>query len=510
MADLSTDTKKVEEYNKEIGEAKKDSKIDASEVAFNIALSAARSEVFPPFGLISFKPDQATDDKSMKSLVDQTIKGAQNFYNGKFASAGAEHLIYEDVITSNPVFKQSKAVTELEAKTKSDFKEIKSVIDSKKDDPNEKTGDKPVDKLSESSLTSILASTMVDFLKEIGVKRENAEAGDKYNKETGGEALKQLETASKPAAAPAPASPAAPAAATVAPAISPIAEAKTSSETNQLKEPIAGNASPITAPAAPQSLPTTKPPVSVSNTQTNVTNTGGATTTNTNNVSVKSETTQIATAATPAQPAALPAAATTPAATPAPAGGEEIEGGPISSALFSALGMSAEEGQAIFKGGNPANIESAISQTFSPSAAVTSTAPTAIQSAAASAQNAVATARTETKAITEAAKPAEAAKIVKGEATKITNQAVPKMEQPKPPTEEAKAEPAAEQEAPSTTGNAPSSENKQEPASETKNESSSKNEESENVNSQLLNVMEEILKTLRGPLIFSEDRPRFI
>ncbi len=510
MADLSTDTKKVEEYNKGISEAKNDQKIDASDAAFNIALSAARSDVFPPFGLISFKQNQATDDRSMKSLVDQTIKGAQNFYTVKLDSANADRLIYEDIITSNPVFKKSKAVTDLEAKTKSDFKEIKSVIDSKKDDPTEKTGNRPVDKLSESSLTSILASTMVDFLKEIGLKRENAEAGDKYNKENGAESLKQLETASKPAAE-SPIPSATPVPATITPAISPIATAKTPSEANKSKEQREGKSLPSLPPVA-LSLPVTKPTVSISNTQTNVTNTGGtANTTKTNNVSVKSESTQIATPVLPTQPPVLPSAATTAASIPQITTGESSSGGPISSALFEVLGISQEEeGQAMIRGGNPENIESPIYQALPLSQAVTSAAPTAIGSAVAVPQNALATAKTETKAIAQSATQLEAAKIVKGEATKITNQVAPKIEQPKTQSEE--PTPQILENKSDNTGKSSSatSENKQEPVSETKNESSPKNEESENINSQLLSVMQEILNTLRGPLIFSEDRPRFI
>ena len=514
MEQSKTEEDNLKEYNQIVEDKKSTEGLDISDAAFKIALSAGRSDVFPPFGIISFNNEERTNDQ----LADQTIKGTQSFYDNILVKEKTENLIDNPAIIESSVFGDSKSVQELQAKTKTEFSKI---LDSyhEKEDSNEnidKKNTKNIESLDTDSIKKILSSTMSDFLKEIGVKRNESEKDDLIAKQSGENIIKRLEekpdipTESKN---------------NTKTEISSIVSSIVPNFSTDVKVPLnniisnnTNNAitSSSVTPLININSSTSQKPVtnnsfpSISSTQTSVNNISNN---NTSNNLQNNSSGNISGSVTSSNITSILPSVTTPVIDKSSTDNETsaIGGGTITSALLESLGISKEEGQAIFKNAEPSSIENGIYKTFSQDIQGNSDtgSKTKIETQQINnSQNTILKKDVNTIASTSQSP----AKIVKDEPTKILSPASPKAEIKKP-------------EEPTNTGNQAEiinsdtiknesipqkSESKESfAASETKNESSSRNEEGENINRQLLSVMQEILKTLKGPLIVSEDKPRF-
>ena len=192
MADLKTDTEKVEFYNKKIEElrAKAEETKDLSKVAADLVIGDARSNIFPPFGFINFIKTPDIDEKGIEKLAEQTIKGTAPYIDRLEKSA--PNTLEKYGIQEEKEFLDSKANAELNSITKTDFKTIKVGIEDKEDGAAD-FENKSLEKLSGPDLQSILDTSILKFLKEIGVKREK-EPEDNLIISKGESVMKSLET----------------------------------------------------------------------------------------------------------------------------------------------------------------------------------------------------------------------------------------------------------------------------------------------------------------------------
>ena len=186
--DLSTETKKVELYNKKVEEFKKEDPdmAEAPQKAFDMARQYAQQNVFPPFGLVSFSEGSKNpgDEMGIGIAAGRVLFGSANFISS-LKKDDPEDLMQKGIDTYKG-FDDSVAVNELTGATKMSFatvrdglQEIKSAIradDKTADDPFE---DSPVlSKLNPDDIENILDSTGLKFIKELGLKRTD-EASDK-------------------------------------------------------------------------------------------------------------------------------------------------------------------------------------------------------------------------------------------------------------------------------------------------------------------------------------------
>ena len=187
--DLSTDTKRVEYYNKRVEELRKENPdvAEASQKAFDMARQYAQHKVFPPFGFIAFPDDPKNpmgDEMGIGIAAGRVLFGAANFISDLKKESPGD--LIQRGIDSYKGFDDSVAVNELTGATKMSFAtvrdglyEIKSAIradDKTAEDPFE---DSPVlSKLNPDDIENILDSTVIKFIKELGLKRSD-ETGDK-------------------------------------------------------------------------------------------------------------------------------------------------------------------------------------------------------------------------------------------------------------------------------------------------------------------------------------------
>jgi len=182
LAELKTDTDKVNFYNQKIAELKEKSEVvkGLSEAALEIALSNARGNIFPPFGMINFFKQPDIDEKGIEKIAEQTISGVGQYVE-RLKSVPIESLNNMD-LDSSKSFKESGANIDLVAKTKSDYRSIKEALADIKDGEEPSTGNSELDKLSAEQLESILSSTLIKYLKEIKIDRPGNEADNTHLK----------------------------------------------------------------------------------------------------------------------------------------------------------------------------------------------------------------------------------------------------------------------------------------------------------------------------------------
>lgn len=197
--DLSTDTKRVEYYNQKVEEFRKENPnvSEVSEKAFDSARSYAQQGVFPPLGFIAFPGDSekhTPDEMGIGVAAGNVLFGAARFLDGlKKDSPG---VLIEKGIDTYKGFDDSAAVNELTGATKMSFatvkegfQEIQTAIradDKDAEDPFEKS---PVlSKLNPDEIENLLNSTVLKFIKELGLKRED-KASDKLTLDRGEESF---------------------------------------------------------------------------------------------------------------------------------------------------------------------------------------------------------------------------------------------------------------------------------------------------------------------------------
>jgi hypothetical protein len=556
--DLSTDTKRVEYYNKRVDELRKENPdvAEASQKAFDMARQYAQHSVFPPFGFIAFPDDPKNpmgDEMGIGIAAGRVLFGAANFI-GSLKKDSPEDLIQRGIDTYKG-FDDSVAVNELTGATRMSFAtvkdglhEIKSAIsadDKEAEDPFEKS---PIlSKLNPDDIENLLDSTVLKFIKELGLKRtdeardktvlDNGEASftkarelaaktstteskkveeSKLNTKDDPEYMARLEKAKREDAL-MDSLDTNRAGAKIAPREGKKIETK--------PEGIRATETPVTTPST-TSTATEKAQSELvalsSNVTSNVTN---------NSTSVfqdpdakpapvmKSETNTV----TPETKAPAAATATTqesrptstnPSVEPPKGETQSMQLGDKSSVsddetpflkmLGESMGMKPDDIAKMFVGKED-NLQKGLDLTFgegsqpaqpvaslTPALAVESKKETAVDQAQKIAQEATAIATT-TK-ISEPVKIAEAAPIPKQESIPETTP------EPTPP-----APVQSEQTNMESTG----TESKESPSPETKTPDDSTNKEAGPSNDDLLKVMKEILKTLQGPLIVTESTPKY-
>ena len=559
--DLSTDTKRVEHFNKKVEEFKKESPdtAEVSKEAFDMARQYAQQSVFPPFGFIAFPEDSkkhTPDEMGIGTAAGSVLFGAARFIND-LKKESPEDLIQKGIDTYKG-FDDSTAVNELTGATRMSFatvkgglQEIQAAIradDKSADDPFE---DSPIlSKLKPEDIENLLDSTVLKFIKEIGLKRAD-ETSDKPILDRGEASFakaKELAAKTNP----------------IAPKN--ISESKLNTKddpeymarleksrkedelmdsltTSKSGAKIAGSKkveakpegikaaeTPVTTPAVAPTQPTPAPTV-IEKSQTNVTNNNVTS----NAVSVlqdpDAKPAPILKAETPVkapetkQETPAPAAAkqeTTPASTNPPIEAKKTESAPTAlgdkssvsdeetpllKMLGESMGMKPDDIAKMFVG-NEENLQKGLDLTFGgetqeiPAAQVQSTEPATAQATQSLLTGNVSEKISEQaqKVTQQATKISTATKI--SEPVKMSEPAVPEptkaevqettQETTPTPTPQESAEPTS-----SASGETP----KESPASETKPAGDTTNKEAGSTNDELLKVMKEVLKTLQGPLI---------
>jgi hypothetical protein len=469
--------KKLEEEKAAVTELK-----DAPPKALDIAMHEANRDAFPPMGLIQFRdvPNGLDEERFVSKRVEDVIKGTVKYVH-ELESQPAEYLKGWGILRL-PEFENSEAGKKLTTKTKTDYTKIAQELSVVEDGDAAEFTNPAMNKMSSGELKDLLDGSLLEFLKEIGVQRSGpgSSESDKMILDHSAKLYEFLDKQNAPAP---------PKAAEPAPEP---AKRMESTETGIKKseEPKSKNIENTPAPApapqapaqtAPAAKPATPPANIVQQTQTSVTNI----------VNKSTATKETPTVVQAAQPATV-----TPAAEPAQ-GGSDLASNPIFAALGDQLGISEKEMADIFKDGNAEVISGALKSSIleGPEDMVikTASAPAAVQTQASPAK--VATKVTETPKIAEAA-PAPPPVVQMAPAA-------PKEEESKTPQ---MASQANVEQAPitETTPETPEYSAK----SETKPNEEDKNDQS-NVNAELLRVMTEVLRTLQGPLMFTDSTHRF-
>jgi len=482
-------SEQVEVFNKQLSDKKAADPVlsGASAEALDIAIGQARMEVIPKsFGAAMFEiPEGKDPNQYINSITDNIVSTAV--------------VNFKDLSTQNPTylsgwiqnksyFQNSKAYNDLKTITKTEFNTIENGISDLESGESADFGNKELNKISSNNLQHILDSTVLNFLKEIGIQRASGAApSDGYIMESAKDVFDFLAKSLTP-----------PPPAPTEPAKSPIAEIPATVTTSQqeiakptepTQEPTPATTSTV-APIRETNPTTTNPPVEtiptvVQQSQTNVTNV-------TNQAAAEAPKT-FGTATT-----------------------EEFskKESPLLSMLGDQLGMSAGEIANMFAGADVATFDQAIAQSFG------GETEGIAQQAGEILQNPDLAAKAST-VVQNLAQNESVPQEVKEKLANVVSQATqmaeptfaPPAEQqpatPPPPALQTPApSPQAEPEKPSETK---AQEEKQKSAAEaeTKAADDARKDEDQKINGELLKTMREILKVLQGPLIVTDNTHKF-
>jgi len=198
--DLSTDTKKVEYYNQRVEELRKD-RFEVAEIpapAFDIAKRYAQQGVFQPFGMINFvdEPGKTKDQGFIDRAAERVIFGATHFVK-ELKNYTPDQLLDKGIDTFGS-FERSDSVKALKDSTKMSFVTVKQGLEELNDaiqsgeegaeDPFKNTSLK---KLNPDDIGALLDSTIIKFVKELGLKRDD-EARDQLYLENADRALSKI------------------------------------------------------------------------------------------------------------------------------------------------------------------------------------------------------------------------------------------------------------------------------------------------------------------------------
>jgi hypothetical protein len=524
LTELKTDTDKVNFYNEKIKELKDKSEEvkNLSEPALDFAIGNSREDVFGGFGMINFSKTPDIDEKGIEKMAEQTISGI-----GKYV----EHLKTDSPpsleywnFDNTKYFQDSTANKRLTSITKTDYGSIQSALDDKRrGEDAEPTGNKEIDKLVASQLEALLSTTLVDYLKEIKIDRSGSESQDKYYTEYGNKLFEQLGSTT-PAAPPAPAAkpeeaakatetkteitppvnPANPAPAPEPPkaAVSPATAEAIKTEAPAIKQetitpmvtPAAVTPASPAAEATPAATTQTAPAENiVDKTQSNVTNNNANTVTST-----VSNTQNLPTTNNQSSPTNIQN--TIGAAT----GG----GGEITNLLAGALGIQGTDLVKMMGGESIASTVSGVTNTVTGSIESGKDVVSNVVSQATSAPQAILSKVEQAKGTAEGAisNVARTVSEVPKISEKISMPAVaPKEEEKETPAATPASEPQSAE--PTSEGETPKTESPEEKGQEASKEAGKEGKEGDS--GELLRIMKEVLRTLQGPLLFSETSQRF-
>ena len=584
--DLSTDTKRVEHFNKKVEEFKKESPdtAEVSKEAFDIARQYAQQSVFPPFGIIAFPEDSkkhTPDEMGIGIAAGNVLFGASRFINS--LKKDTPETLIEKGIDTYKGFDDSVAVNSLAGSTKMSFAEIRegmSIVnaairadDKDVEDPFE--DNVALKKLTPDEIDALLESTVIKFVKELGLKRNDdsdkpyLESGEsalakipaqaavettvnktldptKLNTKDDPEYMARLEKAKRedelmdslmgiktdkkePAEN-----------AIKQEEVKPIATVQTPAETNPPVSQIAPKTEVLTENKSIENNVIDKTQTSVTNNVTSVTSPQQSVTNVTSpkeSITNITSTQQSVTNVTPQQSAVkteeAPVIKTessqsplSPLSPPPPVPSELMSQSSISSGnspvsdeetpllkmLGESTGMSADEIAKMFAS-NPEGLNTGLDLTFAQENIQTSALQESPQAISRSVQESITQEKEKAtsviqQSITEPVASIKSAATKVSEPIKMAAAAEPPAASTPPETQPVvTTSPEVSTEAISQTQTGADSSIP--PASETKPAESTTNIEQGQTNDELLRVMKEVLKTLQGPLIFTDSSPRF-
>ncbi len=491
-------SEQVDVFNKQLSDKKASDPLlgSAPPEALDIAIGQARREVIPKsFGAAMFEIPEGKDPNQYINLITDNIvsTAVENF---KYLSYQSPQYL-SGWVQNRPSFKDSKAYADLKAITKTEFDTIENGISDLEMGESPDFRNKDLNKISSHNLQQILDSTVLGFLKEIGIQRAPGSApSDGYILDGAKEVFDFLAKSLVPPP-PKPEQPA-PAVTTTTPQTpveaaepaqtpaAPPAEIPATVTTAQQEIVKPETPAVPTEPTNTQPPPTETPTV-VQQAQTNVTNI-----TNQNNV-------------TSSEPKTF-GAATTRQFTK--------EESPLLSMLGEQLGMNAGEIANMFAGADVATFDQAIAQSFGGEGQnIAQPAEAILQNPDLAATAATAATTVESLVQNENIPPQVKEQVanVVSQTTQIaepTPQAPVEQQAPPPPPQETPQKTEAEAEK-SPESKAQEENNKASADAETKASEDTKREEDQKTNTELLRVMREILKTLQGPLIFTDNTHKF-
>jgi hypothetical protein len=488
-------SEQVDQFNSQLSEKKAADPVlsGASPEAIDIAISMARMEVIPKsFGAAMFDiPEGKDPNQYINSITDNIVStGVQNFKD--LSTQNPEYL--SGWIQNKPYFQNSKAYNDLKAITKTEFNTIENGISDLEVGESADFRNKELNKISSGNLQHMLDSTVLNFLKEIGIQRASGAApSDEYILNNAKDVFDFLAKSLTPPPPPKPAEatpPPVPIDKT--PPQAPPTEIPATVTTSQpeIVKPVTEAAA--TPPEAPPAAPAATPPAPdqtpsvVQQTQTNVTNITNQ-------------------AAAETGPKTFGAAIT-----------KEFtkEESPLLTMLGEQLGMGAGEIANMFAGADIETFDQAIAQSFGGEPS------NLTQQAGEILQNPDLAAKAST-AVQTIAQSESTSTAVKEQVANVVSQTTPMAEQtPAPPAEQQTAtppppvqqtpEPAPQAEPEkSPESKAEAEKEKSAAAAETKAADDAKKEEDQKINGELLKTMREILKVLQGPLIVTDNTHKF-
>lgn len=198
--DLSTDTKKVDYYKQRVEELRKD-RFEVAEIpapAFDVAKRYAQQGVFQPFGMINFvdEPGKTKDQQFIDRAAERVIFGATHFVK-ELKNYTPDQLLDKGIDTFGS-FERSDSVKALKDSTKMSFvtvkqglEELNYAIQSGEENAEDPFKNTPLKKLNPDDIGALLDSTIIKFVKELGLKRDD-EARDQLYLENADRALSKI------------------------------------------------------------------------------------------------------------------------------------------------------------------------------------------------------------------------------------------------------------------------------------------------------------------------------
>ena len=177
MADsLSTEQGRFDFYKKKLEEEKATvpELVAASPEVVELAMSEANRDIFPPMGFINFNkmPEGVDEEKFIRFKVDDILRGTVQYIHELESQPPA--YLQGWGISNLPIYKESAASKELVARTKASYSKLSEEMSNIEDGETPEFTDPAMNKLTSKDISNLLDSSILGFLKEIGVQRTNA------------------------------------------------------------------------------------------------------------------------------------------------------------------------------------------------------------------------------------------------------------------------------------------------------------------------------------------------
>ena len=492
MADsLSTEKGRFDFYKKKLEEEKATvpELVAASPEVVELAMSEANRDIFPPMGFINFNkmPEGVDEEKFIRFKVDDILRGTVQYIHELESQPPA--YLQGWGISNLPIYKESAASKELVAKTKASYSKLSEEMSNIEDGETPEFADPAMNKLTSKDISNLLDSSILGFLKEIGVQRTNAITTENDNSILeSSQKIYDFLTKGSTGAQPEP---------QVQSEVTTRTEETVKIMETERLEPVAtAPTPPAETPQAPQATPVEKlPDTVVEKSQPPIEPPKAEVIQPAQNV----ESTQAASIATPETANQPVSPLAVESSMESGTTSESSVSTPLLDMLANSSGMSSEEIAKMFQGPEgAANLQKSLDIPLPGSAE--SLAQETLNTGAPAAVEAGAQILNQTETAQVASKVSETVKM----AEPIQPPATPAIQQEET-TKPTSSEPSAPLEQKVSTG-----ETAEKPAeTETKTAEEAKNNDQGQTNEELLKVMRDVLKTLQGPLIVTDGKHNF-